>query len=75
MLSQERKREYTVATDPPVRVSKWVLVGMRMEIDLGILVHEGDGIEVADFCGRISYKQILKNTSLTMRLEQELVPL
>ena len=57
MLFKERRQVNTVAANTPIFVSKWVLVSVRVEVDLGILVHEGDGVEVADFWRRVSYNR------------------
>lgn len=56
MLFEERRQYRTVAADASIGVPKRVLVGVRVEVHFGILVHEGDSIKVADFWGVVSYQ-------------------
>ncbi len=74
MLFQERRQVNTVAANTPIGVSKGVRVSVRVEVDLGVLVHEGDGIEVADFWRLVSYKQVLRTYRIPCALSKSSLP-
>jgi hypothetical protein len=74
MLFQERSQYCTVAANASIGVPKWVLVGVRVEIHLGILVHKGDSIEVADFWRLVSYQQIIRTYCIPCALSKSSLP-
>lgn len=40
----------TLATDTPILVLKRILLGVRVEEDLGVLVTEGEDVVIIDIC-------------------------